>query len=344
MNLKYIFHLLVLLTVPISKSAIAQAPQTNNAVISYSGVTDSFKPYFESARASLNETLGRVSLHSSMLPVRLKVSFVQGQGSIELECAYDPQLVNGGIPGMHKAMLRQNNDQGFSLHYVDRLMLLLNEYKMRALMASSYNSNLVGLELFVTLNNKTNTARFYCHEYTSRQGIPKYKILPDATITYSGKDYSIHAQNEENLDEYLLWALGDSVALDGTKSADCYAYRFFKVASSVTLPESEEEEVFDCSRDSLITKPTFDRADLVLKYPPIAMESAIQGTTLLEVIVERDGSVSSTEVVRSLSYECDREAMQAVKRLKFNPGTRESPTGPEAIRCRLKMPITFSLK
>lgn len=196
----------------------------------------------------------------------------------------------------------------------------------------------------MTLNNKANSARFYCHEYTSRQGIPKYSILPDATIIYAGKDYPIHAQNEASLDEYLLWALGDSIGLDGSKLADCYAYRFFKVASSTTLSESEEEEVFDCSRDSLITKPTFDRADLVLNYPPIAMESAIQGTTLLEVIVERDGSVSSTEVVRSLSYECDREAMQAVKRLKFNPGTRGTPTGSEAVRCRMKMPVTFSLK
>lgn len=127
----------MLLIAPISKSAIAQVPQTDHVFISYSGVTDSFKPYFESARASLNETLSRVSLHSSMLPVRLKISFVQGKGTIELLCDYDPQLVNGSIPGIHKAMLRQNNDQGFSLHYVDRLMLLLNECKMRALMASS---------------------------------------------------------------------------------------------------------------------------------------------------------------------------------------------------------------
>lgn len=310
MKPKPIFHLLLVLFAQMSQAAIARNEQADNVTISYLGVSEDFKPYFESARASLNESLDRVGLHSSMLPIRLNVSFIQGQGTIDLSCSYDPQRVNEGIPGIHKAMLKQNNDRGFSLHYVDRLMLLLNEYKMRAVIASSNNSNLTRLNLTVTLNHQTSSARFFCYEYTSRQGIPKYSILPDATITYEGKDIQIHAQNESNLGEYLLWALGDSIALDGSKSADYYAYRFFTVHQTHLEPE---EEIFDCAHDSLLMKPTFNRADLVLKYPQVAMDAAIQGTVLLEVIVETDGSVSSTKVIRSVFHECDSEAERAVR-------------------------------
>jgi protein TonB len=60
------------------------------------------------------------------------------------------------------------------------------------------------------------------------------------------------------------------------------------------------------------------------QYTAQAMRAKIQGTVLLECIVQRDGTVGNMRVVRSLdsTFGLDQEAMKAAQQWQFAPGTR----------------------
>lgn len=60
------------------------------------------------------------------------------------------------------------------------------------------------------------------------------------------------------------------------------------------------------------------------QYTAQAMRAKIQGTVLLECVVQPDGSVGKIKVVRSLdsTFGLDQEAMKAVRQWQFAPGTR----------------------
>lgn len=60
------------------------------------------------------------------------------------------------------------------------------------------------------------------------------------------------------------------------------------------------------------------------QYTAQAMRAKIQGTVLLECVVQPDGSVGNIKVVRSLdsSFGLDQEAMKAARQWQFAPGLR----------------------
>jgi protein TonB len=60
------------------------------------------------------------------------------------------------------------------------------------------------------------------------------------------------------------------------------------------------------------------------QYTAQAMRAKIQGTVLLECVVQTDGTVGNMKVVRSLdaAFGLDQEAMKAARQWQFAPGTR----------------------
>ena len=58
-----------------------------------------------------------------------------------------------------------------------------------------------------------------------------------------------------------------------------------------------------------------------LKYPDKAKRDLIQGQVFLSFVVEKDGRLDSIKVVRSLTPECDAEAVRLIKcSPKWKPG------------------------
>jgi TonB family protein len=62
-----------------------------------------------------------------------------------------------------------------------------------------------------------------------------------------------------------------------------------------------EEKLFEFIKDNL-------------KYPESAIKNNIQGKVVLRFIVNADGSIENIQVVRSVSSECDQEAIRVVKK------------------------------
>ena len=70
----------------------------------------------------------------------------------------------------------------------------------------------------------------------------------------------------------------------------------------------------------------------------MAKEQGIQGKVILQFVVKKDGSVGEVKVLRSLSPDCDNEAMRVVRNLpKFKPGKQNG----KPVNVWYTLPITF---
>ena len=78
-----------------------------------------------------------------------------------------------------------------------------------------------------------------------------------------------------------------------------------------------------------------------LRYPLMARENGIQGRVYVTFIVEKDGSISNVEVVRSADPVLDAEAVRVVKSMpRWEPGMQRE----KAVRVKFTLPITFRLQ
>ena len=78
-----------------------------------------------------------------------------------------------------------------------------------------------------------------------------------------------------------------------------------------------------------------------LVYPMSAWESGTQGRVMVSAVVEKDGSLSNVQVMRSLNAECDKEAVNVVKGMpKWKPGKNRGKT----VRVSYTIPISFIKK
>ena len=78
------------------------------------------------------------------------------------------------------------------------------------------------------------------------------------------------------------------------------------------------------------------------QYTSDAMRAKVQGTVLLECVVQPDGSVGDVQVVRSLdpTFGLDQEAVDAARKWRFAPGTRLG----EPVPVLITIELTFTLR
>ena len=78
-----------------------------------------------------------------------------------------------------------------------------------------------------------------------------------------------------------------------------------------------------------------------VKYPTIAADNGIQGRAVCSFVVNKDGSISDVEVVRSGGDpSLDKEALRVIKSMpKWKPGTIKG----KPVRVKFTLPVNFSL-
>lgn len=78
-----------------------------------------------------------------------------------------------------------------------------------------------------------------------------------------------------------------------------------------------------------------------LKYPASASENGIQGRVTLSFVVEKDGSISNIEILRSPAEELSQEAIRLVKSMpNWKPGVLKG----KKVRVKYILPVTFRLQ
>ena len=110
-------------------------------------------------------------------------------------------------------------------------------------------------------------------------------------------------------------------------------------------PKEEETKVFDVVE----VMPTFPGGQQALfewlskniKYPVVAEENGVQGRVIVTFVVERNGSITDVQVVKSVDPSLDKEAVRVVKAMPhWIPGKQNG----SAVRVKFTVPVTFRLQ
>ena len=125
-----------------------------------------------------------------------------------------------------------------------------------------------------------------------------------------------------------------------------------KLAFNVSNDEDKESkddvvQYFDCDQ-----RPQFfGSSDLrhflkewvyqYLKYPSAALQSGIQGTVMVEFIIEKDGKISNVRVAKGVSEELDAEALKVVQ---ASPKWKPGKVSGNKVRTSVTVPVEFRLE
>lgn len=77
-----------------------------------------------------------------------------------------------------------------------------------------------------------------------------------------------------------------------------------------------------------------------LEYPKIAIDKSIEGTVILEFVVETNGYVSSILVKKGVNGGCTEEAVKLIQETRWIPASIND----KYVRYKTSYPITFSLR
>jgi TonB family protein len=77
-----------------------------------------------------------------------------------------------------------------------------------------------------------------------------------------------------------------------------------------------------------------------INYPETCRKDSIQGRVIITFVVEKDGSISSAEVVKSVHEKLDTEALRVINAMpKWKPGKQRG----KVVRVEYAIPVKFKL-
>ena len=107
---------------------------------------------------------------------------------------------------------------------------------------------------------------------------------------------------------------------------------------------SDEDEVFEVV-EKMPMFPGGDEALLKylgknIKYTRMAQDRGVQGTCIIEFVVNKDGSVVDPVVLRKLDPDLDNNALEVVKKMpRWQPGLQRG----KPVRVKYRLPVAFRL-
>ncbi len=129
-------------------------------------------------------------------------------------------------------------------------------------------------------------------------------------------------------------------------SDDASAFEDFEFEVEEVVEQIVEEEIFVTAEEM----PTFQGGDLGkfrswvmqhVKYPSIALENGVQGNVVVKFVVEKDGTLSSFQVLQSPDKTLSEAAIEVFKKSpKWKPGKQRN----KPVRVTYTLPISFNIK
>ncbi|MBD5284405.1 MAG: energy transducer TonB [Bacteroides sp.] len=78
-----------------------------------------------------------------------------------------------------------------------------------------------------------------------------------------------------------------------------------------------------------------------IRYPESAQANGVQGRVIVKFVVEKDGSIGATTIVKGVDKDLDKEALRVVKKMpKWQPGKNNG----SPVRSYFTLPVTFKLQ
>ena len=104
------------------------------------------------------------------------------------------------------------------------------------------------------------------------------------------------------------------------------------------FPGCEEES--EKKRNNCASKKMLEFLYTNIKYPAEARRDTVEGTVVVQYVVEKDGSISEAKIVKSVSGGCDEEVLRVVSLMPiWVPGKQRGA----AVRVRYTLPVKFRL-
>jgi TonB family protein len=75
-------------------------------------------------------------------------------------------------------------------------------------------------------------------------------------------------------------------------------------------------------------------------YPESAKRDEVEGTVIISVVIEADGSVSDLEIAENIREDLDQAAIDAVKQTQWIPARKDN----EPLACKIFIPVQFKLE
>lgn len=162
-------------------------------------------------------------------------------------------------------------------------------------------------------------------------GLPGVKSDADGDISVNGKKVSKIMVNGEEVDEKTMAMIRELIA---SQQGD----------ANIEIVDSDEDQVFMVVEDQPEypggTEALLEYLRTNINYPESCKEKKIQGRVLVSFVVEKNGSISSAEVVKSVDPELDAEALRVVNMMPaWKPGKQRG----EEVRVKFTVPVNFRL-
>ena len=177
--------------------------------------------------------------------------------------------------------------------------------------------------------------------------VEKVKSSVKFTPPVIKKDSEVKPEEELKSQEALnktKTAIG-SFDVKGNDEAGGEVLKAKEVIAQPEPPKEEETKVFDVVE----VMPSFPGGQAALfewlskniKYPVVAEENGVQGRVIVTFVVERNGSITDVQVVKSVDPSLDKEAVRVVKAMPhWIPGKQNG----SAVRVKFTVPVTFRLQ
>ena len=177
--------------------------------------------------------------------------------------------------------------------------------------------------------------------------VEKVKSSVKFTPPVIKKDSEVKPEEELKSQEDLnktKTAIG-SFDVKGNDEAGGEVLKAKEVIAQPEPPKEEETKVFDVVE----VMPSFPGGQAALfewlskniKYPVVAEENGVQGRVIVTFVVERNGSITDVQVVKSVDPSLDKEAVRVVKAMPhWIPGKQNG----SAVRMKFTVPVTFRLQ
>lgn len=143
----------------------------------------------------------------------------------------------------------------------------------------------------------------------------------------------VEVPNDEILDEEFDLDLDASLDLD----------------AAVDLPpppppsevgdEEDEPEIFITVEEMPQMIGGMGALNAELEYPDVARRAGIDGTVVVQVIVDENGNPTQPQILRAVHDALDREAIRAVMEMRFTPGKQRN----RPVQVRTNVPVRFRL-
>lgn len=77
-----------------------------------------------------------------------------------------------------------------------------------------------------------------------------------------------------------------------------------------------------------------------LSYPEQAKKKNIEGKVLVKILVDENGNIDATNVIKGIGYGCDEAAEKAARSCKFTPAKKDGKN----VKAQVVLPVQFKLK